>query len=178
MGWSDWIVITKTRDNQALRPWIGLAGYVWETDEPVYDNCSSAHLFLFGLPYDKNTSNTVRYSARQNYLMFIFSSICLLYKRKLYGNKDYVILLYRKSFESAKKTLSYRWLNGFFNNIIQIRLPKSSIVLAHYLWKVAPRVTQPNIAPFDHLGIQVIIFPMDSASVCHICLDSIICLLW
>ena len=29
--WDIWIVITKTQDNQSLRPWIGLVGYVWET---------------------------------------------------------------------------------------------------------------------------------------------------
>ena len=57
--WDNWIVITKTKDNQSLRPWIGLVGYVRETDGLEQDNCSYAYLSVLGLACDKNTSNAV-----------------------------------------------------------------------------------------------------------------------
>ena len=57
--WDNWIVITKTKDNQSLRPWIGLVGYVWKTVGLEMDNCSYAYLSFLGLPCDKNTINAV-----------------------------------------------------------------------------------------------------------------------
>ena len=63
--WDNWIVITKTKDNQSLRPWIELVGYVWKTVGLEMDNCSYAYLSYLGLPCDKNTINAVNQIPRK-----------------------------------------------------------------------------------------------------------------